>query len=432
MTRMVVGLVLLAYAGGCSRTPARATAPVEAVARGPGLYGRLAAEPGTKMKVYRAGVREPIAIVSLDEPFALALPEGVYVAVLEGGTRRVFGVSAGPITLAGGMFDPWTGEDPTVAALEVTHRRWFQWLLDEKQEPKALRSKAHAEIVTSDLRLRRLQALAAEAVFADGGTPTSVPILDDLPAPDDPALALIHEFAGPVFLAAKFGDDAAKQKAQAWLDTAARTNPEPGARVMALFYALETARLTDPANGIARRYAWIPELDLEASAMLEIIDAYYAPDRLARPGAELPAFTLVELDDPSHQVDRTALEGDLVLLHLWATWCRPCLETIPELQRVHDALNADARRIQFVSINLDEDPALARAYLQAHPMPWTHLHGGPIQPDVVMRTFGLLGPSMLLVDRDRRILATTESLHDALESTLRAALEAAPGATSSR
>ena len=244
--------------------------------------------------------------------------------------------------------------------------------------------------------------------------------------PDDQALAVIQDFAGPVYLIAKAGSDAVYDDAQAWLDDVARTNHEPGARVAALYYALETARLRDSAEGVAERYAWIPALDLEGSSMLELIESEFSPDRLARPGAPLPDFSLVALDDPTQTFDRAAIEGDLVLLHFWATWCRPCQEHIPELQRVHEALAAEGHRMRFVSINLDDDPQDGQRYLRAHPMPWTHLHGGPREHTEVLATFGLLGPSMMLVDRDRRILATAESLYDTLESTLRDALAATP------
>lgn len=150
----------------------------------------------------------------------------------------------------------------------------------------------------------------------------------------------------------------------------------------------------------------------------------FSPDRKAQRRAEIPAFSLVDLEDPTSRVERKTLEGELVLLHFWATWCRPCIEQIPDLQRVHELVNVDTREVHFVSINVDADPEVARRFRRERwPMPWTHLHIGTQDPDEVLEEFGLLGPSCLLVDPVGQILATSEDLDpEHLERTLLDAL----------
>ena len=178
MTRMVVAIVVLALAGGCTRTnPASVDAPTTVI-EPTGLYGRLEAEPGATLRVFRAGVTVPVATVSLDEPLSLPLPRGVYVAVLEDGARRVFAVSEGPVRLSGGIYDPWPGEHPTVHALAAMQQRWFQWARDGAEDSQTLRAKALAEIVTDDPRLRALEVLAAEGVFAERDTPPPSSLLE--------------------------------------------------------------------------------------------------------------------------------------------------------------------------------------------------------------------------------------------------------------
>ena len=50
-------------------------------------------------------------------------------------------------------------------------------------------------------------------------------------------------------------------------------------------------------------------------------------------GAAAPAFSAVDLDDKP--VTLASLKGRVVVVNLWATWCRPCLEEIPQLEAVH-------------------------------------------------------------------------------------------------
>src|SRR5205823_2100118 len=50
----------------------------------------------------------------------------------------------------------------------------------------------------------------------------------------------------------------------------------------------------------------------------------------ARPA---PGFTLKDLNGQSVNLDD--YKGKVVLLDFWATWCAPCVASMPELQRLH-------------------------------------------------------------------------------------------------
>jgi len=47
-----------------------------------------------------------------------------------------------------------------------------------------------------------------------------------------------------------------------------------------------------------------------------------------------PAYTLVTLDGDT--VRSTDLEGQVVVLNFWATWCGPCRLEMPSLQKLHE------------------------------------------------------------------------------------------------
>ena len=56
-----------------------------------------------------------------------------------------------------------------------------------------------------------------------------------------------------------------------------------------------------------------------------------------RPGQPAPAFSLPALDGGTVALD--SLRGRVVLLNFWATWCKPCLDEMPAMERLYQALS---------------------------------------------------------------------------------------------
>ena len=49
------------------------------------------------------------------------------------------------------------------------------------------------------------------------------------------------------------------------------------------------------------------------------------------------------------------LQDKVVLVDFWATWCEPCLETMPRLQKLYSAYSAKGFNVWGVSIDEDKD-----------------------------------------------------------------------------
>ncbi|MBT4676850.1 MAG: TlpA family protein disulfide reductase [Acidimicrobiaceae bacterium] len=54
--------------------------------------------------------------------------------------------------------------------------------------------------------------------------------------------------------------------------------------------------------------------------------------------------------------DLVAEDGRPVVVNMWATWCAPCLEEMPDIQEAHESLGADVR---FLGINVSDSPTLS-------------------------------------------------------------------------
>lgn len=82
-------------------------------------------------------------------------------------------------------------------------------------------------------------------------------------------------------------------------------------------------------------------------------------------GAVAPAIALPAIDARgavSTDVLRLdELRGQVVVMDFWATWCGPCRQSLPAIERVHR--RHAGRGLAMVSINTD-DPAEARAMFE--------------------------------------------------------------------
>ena len=67
------------------------------------------------------------------------------------------------------------------------------------------------------------------------------------------------------------------------------------------------------------------------------------------PGATAPSFSVTTMDGSTVNVDE--YRGKVVLLNVWATWCGPCVEEMPSMQRLYEALDSTDFEILAVSID---------------------------------------------------------------------------------
>ena len=76
-------------------------------------------------------------------------------------------------------------------------------------------------------------------------------------------------------------------------------------------------------------------------------------------GTRFPDLVLKDPDgDP---VKLSDLQGKVVFLHFWGSWCAPCQFEFPELQAMHDALKGD-EGIAFVFVQSREDIVRSRRW----------------------------------------------------------------------
>lgn len=100
-------------------------------------------------------------------------------------------------------------------------------------------------------------------------------------------------------------------------------------------------------------------------------------------------------------------EPDILALYFGAEWCAPCHAFVPELKRVHAALEQAGADTEVVYVSLDESEREMRRYMRAQDMPWPAIDHRRLPAMPAVRALGgIAPPNLVLLDRDGNVLAS--------------------------
>ena len=76
-------------------------------------------------------------------------------------------------------------------------------------------------------------------------------------------------------------------------------------------------------------------------------------------GAKMPEIGLKDLSGKT--VDLGSLAGKVVIVDFWATWCAPCKEELPELEKFHKKYAA--KGLAVVGVSIDKEAGGVKPFL---------------------------------------------------------------------
>ena len=115
------------------------------------------------------------------------------------------------------------------------------------------------------------------------------------------------------------------------------------------------------------------------------------------PRGATPSLVLRDLKGVTH--DLVAYRGKVVLVNFWATWCEPCRDEMPSMQRLGQQLAGEPFAV--LAVNADEPEARIRKFLSQTPLAFTIL----LDPEMrAARAWSArVLPASFLIDRDGRV-----------------------------
>lgn len=139
-------------------------------------------------------------------------------------------------------------------------------------------------------------------------------------------------------------------------------------------------------------------------------------------GEAAPSFSLKGPD--GKEVSLASLQGKVVVIDFWATWCGPCKRAMPSIQALHDQFKDQNVVVYGIQV-MEDDHEKAVKYMKDQGFTYGLLYGN----DDLVSQYGLNGiPSFFVVGPDGKILfeatGATPKNEEALRETVKNAAEA--------
>jgi cytochrome c biogenesis protein CcmG/thiol:disulfide interchange protein DsbE len=135
---------------------------------------------------------------------------------------------------------------------------------------------------------------------------------------------------------------------------------------------------------------------------------WVAPDGSVEIDREAPNFQAVDLATR----DSVSLEdyrGSVTLVNIWATWCVPCREEMPSMQRLFDSVGTRGFRIAAISIDEGSSEDVA-AFARELNLGFDILHDRSGSVERLYQTTGV--PESFLLDRRGKLVKRVIGAHD--------------------
>ncbi|MDB2680321.1 TlpA family protein disulfide reductase [Candidatus Pelagibacter bacterium] len=112
---------------------------------------------------------------------------------------------------------------------------------------------------------------------------------------------------------------------------------------------------------------------------------------------------VIFLDKNDKEINIKEFNGNLLLLNFWATWCAPCKEEMPSLDRLQ--VNQNLSNLKIFAINISQE-SKKKAYNFFEDLNIENLEPYFDAPITLAKTFSLRGvPTSILIDKDGKEFA---------------------------
>ncbi len=132
-----------------------------------------------------------------------------------------------------------------------------------------------------------------------------------------------------------------------------------------------------------------------------LFTALYSQEVVLKVGTPAPDIQFSRLSDNANNLmDWNNIEEDVVLIDFWATWCAPCIKSIPHLNELSETF-ADSS-VAFISLTY-EPPHMITPFLRKHPLKTMVASDADFATFKAYNAWGI--PMVAIVNSERKIAA---------------------------
>ncbi len=115
------------------------------------------------------------------------------------------------------------------------------------------------------------------------------------------------------------------------------------------------------------------------------------------------------------QINNADLRGKIVVLDLWATWCQPCIEAIPHIEKLHGKM-ASIANVEILGVSMDDPDAPHEVFGKVR----RFVDDRNIEYEVAMGTRSMMNqlnpdqklPSVLFIDANGKVRYIAQGPHN--------------------
>ncbi|HEY0009681.1 MAG TPA: TlpA disulfide reductase family protein [Tepidisphaeraceae bacterium] len=137
-------------------------------------------------------------------------------------------------------------------------------------------------------------------------------------------------------------------------------------------------------------------------------------------GHPAPPLTAPLLDGGAFSVQ--SLKGKIVVLDFWATWCPPCVESMPETIQI--ANRYAAQGVELYAVNISDTPEVTRQFLDKQRLNVPVVMAANV--DVLSTYHTVYIPQIVVIDAAGKVQGVTNNvskLHEWLPATIERAIK---------
>ncbi|HVA69377.1 MAG TPA: TlpA disulfide reductase family protein [Candidatus Binataceae bacterium] len=136
-------------------------------------------------------------------------------------------------------------------------------------------------------------------------------------------------------------------------------------------------------------------------------------------GEKAAGFTLQDLNGRTVSLDK--LRGKVVFLNVWATWCGPCREEMPSMEKLYEDMQGNKDFVMLAVSQDTQDASYVAAFVRKHGFHFDVL----LDPDnKVAEAYDVSGvPETFIIGRDGRIVAHHSGAFDWSQADIRDSIE---------